>query len=95
MDVPSVMALEDAGPDFGNVLLLALGDNLRLSRTTAAQVGQQVVHAQRQAGRATVDDEEVAGAVADAGRGDAEQFAEGIAWHDLNLSRSRPWPGGY
>ena len=26
---------------------------------------------------------EVAGAVADAGGGDAEQFAEGVAWHGI------------
>ena len=75
-------ALKDAGPDFRQVFLLALGDDLRLARPAAPQVGQKVVHAQRQAGRAAVDDEEVAGAVADAGRGDAEQFAEGIAWHE-------------
>src|SRR5205823_3392154 len=44
-------------------------------------VGQEVVHAQGQAGGAAVDDAEVAGAVADARGGDAEQLAEGVAWH--------------
>ena len=51
------LALEDAGPDFGHVFFLALRDDLRLPRPAAAQVGQQIVHAQRQAGRAAVDDD--------------------------------------
>ena len=45
------LALEDAGPDLGHVLFLALRDDLRLARPAAAQVGQQVVDA-RAAGRA-------------------------------------------
>ena len=77
-------ALEDAGPDFRQVLFLALRDDLRLPRPAAAQVGQQVLDAERQTGRAAVDDDEVARAVADAGGGDAEQFAEGVAWHKGN-----------
>src|SRR5207253_2646817 len=64
--------LEDAGEDFRGVVLLTLGDELRLAGPAAAQVGQQVVLGQRQAGRAAVDDDDVAGAVADAGGGDAE-----------------------
>ena len=50
------LALEDAGPDFRHVFFLALRDDLRLARPAAAQVGQQVLHAQRQARRAAVDD---------------------------------------
>ena len=76
------LALEDAGPDFRHVVLLALGDELRLPRPAAAQIGQQIVHAQRQTRRAAVDDAQIAGTVADAGGGDAEQFAEGVSRHN-------------
>src|SRR5262249_11321128 len=74
-------ALEDAGPDLRQVFLLALADDLGLAGAAAAQVGQQVLDRQRQPRRAAVDDGEVAGTVADAGRGDAEQLAERIAGH--------------
>src|SRR5262249_44499879 len=37
------LALEDAGPDLRVVFFLSLGDDLRLSRSAAAQVRQQVV----------------------------------------------------
>src|SRR5207248_2964423 len=74
--------LEDARPNLRLVVLAALRDDLRLPRAPPAQVGQQVLDAQRQARRAAVDDDQVAGAVADAGGGDAEQLAEGVAWHD-------------
>ena len=47
------------------------------------------LNAQRQAGRTAVDDFKVAGTVADAGRGDAKQLAEGIAWHDENYTAAR------
>ena len=39
------LALEDAGPDFRQVLFLPLRDDLRLPRPAAAQVGQQIVDA--------------------------------------------------
>src|SRR5262249_34860643 len=73
------LALEDAGPDFWDVLFLALRDELRLARPAAAQVGQQVCFTKRQAGGAAVDDADVAWTMTDARRGDAEQLAEGIA----------------
>ena len=82
-------AVEDAGEDLRLVLLLALGDDLRLARPAAAQVGQQVLGAQRQAGRAAVDDDDVAGAVADAGGGDAEQLAEGVSRHTASIAGCR------
>jgi len=37
------LAVEDAGPDFRLVLLLALSNDLRLPRTAPPQVGQQVL----------------------------------------------------
>ncbi len=70
------LALEHARPDFGLILFLALRDDLRLPRPAAAQVGQQVIDAQRQAGRAAVDDDDVTRTVADPSRGDAKQLAE-------------------
>src|SRR5205823_3977233 len=82
-------ALEDAGPDLRQVLLLALGDELRLPRPAAPQVGQEVLGAEGQPGRAAVDDEQVAGAVADAGRGEAEQLAERITGHDGHYTPAR------
>src|SRR5262249_35142714 len=79
-------ALEDAGPDLRHVLLLALGHDLRLPRPAAAQVRQQVLDRERQSGGAAVDDEQIAGPVADAGGRDTEQLAEGIAWHGLRTA---------
>src|SRR5262245_8377706 len=86
---PIGLAVEDARPDFGDVLFLPLRDNARLARPAAAQIGEQVLDAQGHAGRAAVDDAEVARAVADAGRGDAEPFAEGIAGHGPHASAKR------
>src|ERR1019366_8982269 len=68
------LALEDTGPDFWEVFFLALRNNARLAGPAAAQVRQQVVNAQGQARRATVDDAKIARPVADAGRGDAKQL---------------------
>src|SRR5262249_40926207 len=67
-----------------------LRHDLRLSRPAAAQIRQQVVDRQRQTGRTAVDDNQVAGTVADAGGRDAEQLAERIAWHDLR-AEARVW----
>src|SRR5205823_5072346 len=77
------LALEDARPDLGNVLLLALRDDLRLAGAAPPQIGQQVVDAEREAGRTAVDDAHVPRPMTDAGGGDAKQFSEGIARHDL------------
>src|SRR5207247_595592 len=65
--------IEHSRPDLRDVFFFALGDDLRLPRPAAAQVGQQILNAQRQAGRTAVNDCKVAGTVADAGRGDAKQ----------------------
>src|SRR5262249_2344069 len=80
------LALEDTRPDLRQIRLVALRDDLRLPGAAAAQVGEEVVHAERQAGRAAVDDGEVARSVADAGGGGAAQSAEGVAWHDRSSS---------
>src|SRR6185437_2657509 len=79
-------ALENAGPDFRRVLFLTLGDEFRLPRPAAAQVGQQILHAQRQPRRATVDDDSIAGAMTDAARRDAKQVSKSIACHAFILS---------
>ncbi len=81
MEVPSVSPSKTPDQISGHIVLLALGDDFRLARSAAAQVGQQVFDTQRQPRRAAVDDDEVTGAVADAGSGDAKQFAKGVAWH--------------
>ena len=75
------LALEDTGPDFRHILFLALADDLGLARPAAAQVQQQVIYAQRQAGGTTVYDRQIPRPVADPGRGHAKQFAKRIAWH--------------
>ena len=59
-DVPSVLPSKTPDQISGVVLLVALGDDLRLPRPAAAQVGQQVVDGQRQPRRAAVDDDDVA-----------------------------------
>src|SRR5436190_1639682 len=67
------LALKDAGPDFRDIFFLALRDDVRLPRTSAAQVRQQIVHAQFQPRRTAVNDGEVSRPMADARRGDAKQ----------------------
>ena len=74
-------ALENAGPDFRQVFFLALGNELGLTGAAAAEVGQEVLDAERHSGRTAVDDDDVTRPVADAGGGDAEQLSEGIACH--------------
>ena len=75
------LALEDARPDFRGVVFLPLRRQLRLARLAALQVRDQIVNAQFEAGRTAVHDAQVARAVADAGGGDAEEFAECVACH--------------
>ena len=82
MEVPSVFPSKTPDQISGASGFLALRDDLRLPGATTVQIGQQIVDRKRQTGRAAVDDAEVAGTVTDAGRGDAEQFAEGICWHN-------------
>src|SRR5579875_2085796 len=82
-------ALEDAGPDLRHVLFLALRDDFRLAWPATAQVGQQIVHAQRHSGRATINDDSVTGTVADAAGGNAKQLSKSVAWHVLILARGQ------
>ena len=88
MEVPSVLPSKTPDQISGTSSSCALRDDLRLSRPAAAQIGQQIVDAQRQAGRTAVDDGDIAGAMADAGGGDAKQFAEGVAWHGIIVTDS-------
>jgi len=68
---------------------VALGDDLRLPRSATAQVGKEVVRAERETRRTAVNDNDVTGAVTDAGGGDAEQLAESVACHEGDYTRPR------
>ena len=59
------------------------------------EVGKEVRDRQLQPGRAAVDDAQVAGAVAHAGGGHAEQLAEGVACHAVNYSGPPPMAPGW
>ena len=80
------LSFKDTRPDLRHVLFLPLRDNLGLPRPPAAQIRKKVVHTERQAGRAAVDNAQIARPVADACGGDAEQFAEGISWHAIIIT---------
>src|SRR5262249_4696220 len=73
---PVGFAVEDASPDFGHVRLVTLRDDFRLPRPAATQIGEHIIDGKRQARGTAIDDAQVAGSVADPGRGHAEAFAE-------------------
>src|SRR5262249_46858115 len=82
------LAVEDAGPDFGNVVFLPLRDDARLSRPSATQVRHQIFNTQSQARWTAVDNAKVTGPVADACGGHAKQLSECVARHrELHAER--------
>src|SRR5438105_85109 len=83
------LAVEHAGPDFRHVFLFPLRHDLGLAGPATAQIGHQIIHRKRQTGRTAVDNQQIARSMTHAGRGDAKQLAEGIAWHDENYTAAR------
>ena len=74
-------AFEHAGEDAHRIRLLPLGGEFGLAGAAAIEIGLDVGFAQRQAGRAAVDDAADGRTVAFAPRGDAEEMAEGVVAH--------------
>src|SRR6185436_10881052 len=75
--------LEHARQDLRLVCLFALRDDVALAGASTSEVDAQVVFGKRNAGRATVDDDDVARPVRFAGGGDTEGLTEAIARHAL------------
>jgi hypothetical protein len=53
-----------------------------LARLAALKIGQKIIDGEGQARRAAIDDAKIPRAVTDTGRGDSEEFAEGVACHE-------------
>ena len=72
-------AFVNAGDDADGVGLLALGGQFALARAAAVEVGLNVGHAERQVGRAAVDDDADPAPMALAPDSNREKLAENIA----------------